>query len=65
MAARAVSTEFANANAVAVEMAMPGGLSAAGGSEMRDRLIVVRDTLIVLGIQIAFRMGLLMRRWNM
>jgi hypothetical protein len=64
MSAPAVGPGFST-HAVALEIEVPGGFSAAGGSEMRDRLIVVRDTLIVLGIQIAFRMGLLLRRWNM
>jgi hypothetical protein len=34
------------------------------GSEMRNRMRIVRDTLIVLGIQIVFRFTLLLRRWN-
>lgn len=31
---------------------------------MRRRLEAVRDTLIVLGIQIVFRAMLALRRWN-
>jgi hypothetical protein len=31
---------------------------------MRDRLAVLRDTIIVLGMQIAFRAALWMRRLN-
>jgi hypothetical protein len=56
------SARSAGFQAVAVAMALPGRFD---GSEMRERLIVLRDTLIVLGIQIAFRAGLLLRRWNL
>jgi len=31
---------------------------------MREKLVVVRDTLIVFGLQIVFRVALLLRRWN-
>jgi len=31
---------------------------------MREKLAVVRDTLIVFGLQIVFRVVLLLRRWN-
>jgi hypothetical protein len=31
---------------------------------MRERLIAVRDTLLVLGLQIVFRVALMLRRWN-
>ena len=64
MSAPAVGPGFST-QAVALEIEMQSGLTAAGSSEMRDRLIVIRDTLIVLGIQIAFRTGMLLRRWNM
>ena len=32
--------------------------------DMRERLRAVRDTLLVLTIQIVFRVVLMMRRWN-
>jgi hypothetical protein len=32
--------------------------------DMRERLHAVRDTLLVLMIQIVFRVVLMMRRWN-
>jgi hypothetical protein len=31
---------------------------------MRERLIAVRDTMIVLGLQLVFRAVMLARRWN-
>jgi hypothetical protein len=34
------------------------------GTSMRDAMAVVRDTIIVLMIQLAFRAGLMLRRWN-
>ena len=33
-------------------------------SRMRPSLVAVRDTLIVLAIQLVFRATLVMRRWN-
>jgi hypothetical protein len=33
-------------------------------SRMRRSLVAVRDTLIVLAIQLVFRATLVMRRWN-
>jgi hypothetical protein len=32
--------------------------------DMRERLRAVRDTLLVLMLQIVFRVVLMMRRWN-
>ena len=31
---------------------------------MRDRISALRDTLLVLGLQLVFRATLMMRRWN-
>jgi hypothetical protein len=31
---------------------------------MRDRISAIRDTLLVLGLQLVFRATLMMRRWN-
>jgi len=31
---------------------------------MREKLTLVRDTLIVLGLQLVFRAVMLLRRWN-
>ena len=31
---------------------------------MRDRISAIRDTLLVLGLQLVFRATLIMRRWN-
>jgi hypothetical protein len=33
-------------------------------SPMRDRMCALRDTLLVLGLQLVFRVTLIMRRWN-
>ena len=62
MSAPANTSGSSNAQAVALEIPFS---VAAGENEMRERLIVIRDTLIVLGIQLAFRTGILLRRWNM
>lgn len=34
------------------------------GVAMREKLYVVRDTLIVLGLQLLFRAVMVLRRWN-
>ena len=34
------------------------------GPAMREMMVVARDTMIVLMIQLAFRAMLLLRRWN-
>jgi hypothetical protein len=31
---------------------------------MREKLAAVRDTLIVLGLQVVFRAAMILRRWN-
>jgi hypothetical protein len=31
---------------------------------MRDKLLAARDTLFVLGLQVVFRVALVLRRWN-
>jgi hypothetical protein len=46
---------------VATAIAFPAQNS---GTSMRDAMEVVRDTIIVLAIQLAFRAGLMLRRWN-
>jgi hypothetical protein len=33
-------------------------------SSLQDRMNAVRDTLLVLGLQLVFRVTLIMRRWN-
>jgi hypothetical protein len=33
-------------------------------SAIRERISIVRDTLLVLGLQLVFRATLIMRRWN-
>jgi hypothetical protein len=33
-------------------------------SLMRDWMCALRDTLLVLGLQLVFRVTLIMRRWN-
>lgn len=38
--------------------------NSAQGSAMRRNVIALRDTLIVLAIQLVFRASLAMRRWN-
>jgi len=46
--------------AVAAEMFSP----AAEESAMRARLVALRDTIIVLALQLVFRTMMLLRRWN-
>jgi hypothetical protein len=31
---------------------------------MREKLVAIRDTMIVLGLQLVFRTVMLLRRWN-
>jgi hypothetical protein len=47
--------------AVAIEASQPFGF---GEGVMRDKLVAARDTLIVLGLQVVFRVALVLRRWN-
>ncbi|HKV04915.1 MAG TPA: hypothetical protein VJO53_07390 [Candidatus Acidoferrales bacterium] len=47
--------------AVAVAIPFPAGFE---GIRMRDKLVAVRDTIIVLGLQIVFRTTMLLRRLN-
>jgi hypothetical protein len=35
-----------------------------GGISMRHRLAAVRDTIIVLGLQVVFRATMILRSWN-
>jgi hypothetical protein len=45
--------------------AVPRAIAAGFEDEaMREKLAVVRDTLIVLGIQLVFRAVMMLRRWN-
>jgi hypothetical protein len=34
------------------------------GFSMREKLAAIRDTMIVLGLQIVFRIVMVLRRWN-
>jgi hypothetical protein len=45
----------------AVAVSIPYPLGVEDGSFMRERLIAVRDTLIVLGLQIVFRATMFLR----
>jgi hypothetical protein len=36
----------------------------AGNTAVSTRISVVRDTLLVLGLQLVFRATLILRRWN-
>jgi hypothetical protein len=61
MSARADNRWNARSAAVAVALPYSPGFDIA---RMREKLAVVRDTLIVLGVQIAFRAAMLLRRFN-
>jgi len=50
-----------NREAVAVAIPYPAAFE---GFSMRERLAVVRDTLIVLGLQVVFRATMILRRLN-
>lgn len=39
-------------------------LSKHSASPLRNRMNAVRDTLLVLGLQLVFRVTLILRRWN-
>lgn len=62
MRAPVIMRGSSNMQALAMKLPFAAG---AGDSEMRDCLIVIRDTLIVLSIQIGFRAIMMLRRWNM
>lgn len=47
--------------AVATAVALP---ALGTGSAFREMVVVARETMMVLMIQIAFRATLMMRRWN-
>ncbi|MGD1211029.1 MAG: hypothetical protein ABR973_06695 [Candidatus Acidiferrales bacterium] len=34
------------------------------GISMRHRLVAVRDTIIVIGLQVVFRATMILRSWN-
>lgn len=43
------------------QLSRPSALDAAA---MREKLVAVRDTMIVLGLQLVFRAFMMLRRWN-
>ena len=47
---------------VAIGSAAP--LSRDSGSPLQNRINAARDTLLVLGLQVVFRITLILRRWN-
>jgi hypothetical protein len=51
----------ANSNALAADL--PFAVSPEEIS-MREKVVAIRDTAIVLGLQIAFRLAMMLRRWN-
>jgi hypothetical protein len=61
MSTTATKNWSSNRGAVATAIALP---APDAGTWMRDAIVVVRDTIIVLAIQLAFRAGLMLRRWN-
>jgi hypothetical protein len=42
----------------------PAPLSKDSPSPLQNRMNAVRDTLLVLGLQLVFRVTLILRRWN-
>ena len=61
MSTMATKNWHSDRGAVATAIALP---AQDAGTSMRDAMEVVRDTIIVLAIQLAFRAGLMLRRWN-
>jgi hypothetical protein len=59
----AVAGNGLDRNREAVAAAMPFPESREAGL-MRVRMEAVRDTLIVLGLQVVFRAMMMLRRWN-
>jgi hypothetical protein len=51
----------ANSNALAADLSF-----AVSPEEinMREKVVAIRDTAIVLGLQLAFRLAMMLRRWN-
>jgi hypothetical protein len=61
----AMATDRFSSQSEAVAEAMPlAGMSESEGMNMSARLAAMRDTAIVLVIQLVFRATLLLRRWN-
>jgi hypothetical protein len=52
-----------NARPAAIAIAIPYGATFEV-APMRDRLFALRDTLLVFGMQIAFRAAMMLRRLN-
>lgn len=50
-----------SANAAAAEMPFPVGYE---GVSMRQKLAVVRDTIMVATLQVVFRAAMVLRHWN-
>jgi len=48
-------------HAVATAMPFPAAMEMSG---MRERIEAVRDTLLVLGLQVVFRVTQVLRHWN-
>jgi|HubBroStandDraft_6_1064221.scaffolds.fasta_scaffold7207043_1 hypothetical protein len=61
MSARAANRWNARPVAVAVALPYPAAMEF---TQMREKLSVVRDTLVVLGMQVAFRVTMLLRHLN-
>ena len=51
----------ANSDALAADMPFVPGLEEIS---MREKMVALRDTAIVLGLQVAFRLAMMLRRWN-
>ncbi len=65
MSAMATNRFSSQSEAMAVAEAMPlAAMSESEGMDMSARLAAMRDTAIVLVIQLVFRATLVLRRWN-
>lgn len=51
----------ANSNALAAD---PSFAVSPEEISMREKMVAIRDTAIVLGLQVAFRLAMMLRRWN-
>ena len=58
-----VGSRYRNAQPAAVALAAPFPV-VFGMDSMREKVFIVRDTLIVLGMQIVFRVTMLLRQLN-
>jgi hypothetical protein len=61
MSALANSGWESRGNGTIEELAFPEGSKE---TALRERMVILRDTILILGLQLVFRATMAMRRWN-